>query len=34
MGISYQGDDSHARAQIASFGVAANLVAYAPLTSL
>lgn len=32
--VSYHGDDSHARAQIASFGVAANLVTYTPLTSL
>ncbi|MBD3772304.1 MAG: bacteriophage abortive infection AbiH family protein [Rhodobacteraceae bacterium] len=32
--VSYHGNDSHARAQIASFGVAANLATYAPLASL
>lgn len=32
--VSYYGEDSHARAQIASFGVVANLVTYARLASL
>lgn len=32
--VSYHGNDSHARAQIARFGVAANLATYVPLASL